>query len=203
MDGSRYISLAYNFWTLVRNSISEMEKQKNQHLVTSDYNEIETESEIWGRYYQKTNWNDNNIGVPILFNFYHGLKLYLKGLLEVAELEYEDRNHKLKSLFEIIKNNEVIFTPEIIGLLKKHIYQVNEYNPFFKENNIDVNMFYLAFKYPESINGEEKYFFGDIRGKGKKTLLINSEIKQATIDFYNAIVKWQNKDGDFEQYLLK
>lgn len=203
MRGSRYISLAYNFWKLVRNAISEMEDQGNKSLILSNYDEGKTDKERWKEYEEKTNWNDNNIGVPTLFNFYHGLELYMKGLLDLVGLKSENKGHKLKALYELIKSHKEKFSPEIMELLKKHILEVNKYNPFFKENKIDINQFYSALKYPESNNGTEEYFFGDIRGKGDKSLRIYQEIKNATIDFFNAIVRWRCKEDNIEQYLMK
>lgn len=203
MKGSRYISLAYNFWKLVRNAISEMEKQGNKSLISSNYDENQTYKEEWKKYDEKTNWNDKNIGVPTLFNFYHGLELYMKGLLDIVGLNIGNKGHNLKDLYGLIKSHEEKFSPEIMELLKKHIHRVDKYNPFFKENKIDINKFYSALKYPESNNGSEEYFFGGIRGKGDKSLRIYQEIKNATIDYHNAIVRWINKNKDFEQYLLE
>lgn len=59
-----------------------MGKQGNKKLIMSLYDPNETDEQSRQNYYQKTKWNDFNIGVPILFNFYHGLELCMKGLLQ-------------------------------------------------------------------------------------------------------------------------
>jgi hypothetical protein len=64
---------------LTINSIEELEKQGNKNLLFFDGNLSEDES--WLKYDQQTNWNDNNIAIPVLFNFYHGIELVLKGLI--------------------------------------------------------------------------------------------------------------------------
>ena len=89
---SKYISHSYNFWTLTRNSIEEMERQGNKNYVVSEYSESVTEKESWQIFELQTKWNDQNIGIPILFNFYHGLELYMKGLLEMKKISFEKKN---------------------------------------------------------------------------------------------------------------
>lgn len=198
---SRYISLAYNFWALTRNSIEEMEKQGNKNYITSEYSESITEKQSWKNYELLTNWNDQNIGIPVLFNFYHGLELFMKGLLEMKEISLESTNHNLKLLFEKIKLNEKLYSKELISLLKKHIHHPEEYNNFFKENKVDVNNFYECFRYPENNNKTKNYFYGNIRGQQEETLILYKELKMATVDFYNALVKWNCKFDDCSEYL--
>ena len=97
---SKYISHSYNFWSLTRNSIEEMEKQGNKTIIVSEYSENITEKQSWKNYELLTNWNDQNIGIPVLFNFYHGLELFMKGLLEIKRITFETSKHNLKSLYE-------------------------------------------------------------------------------------------------------
>ena len=113
------MALAYSFWRLVRNTISEMEVQGNKNTITSDYDSNLPEEKQWDKFKEMTKWNDINIGIPTLFNFYHGLELYMKGLIEIGGLECKNDGHKLKALFETIKCNEDKFSPEILKLLKK------------------------------------------------------------------------------------
>jgi hypothetical protein len=198
---SKYISHSYNFWTLTRNSIEEMERQGNKNYVVSEYSERVTEKESWQNFELQTKWNDQNIGIPILFNFYHGLELYMKGLLEMKKISFEKKRHNLKLLFELIKTNENLYSIELISLLEKHIDNPEEYNNFFKDNKIEVNNFYECFRYPENNNKTIEYFYGNIRGKQEETLILYKELKKATIDFYNAIVRWNCKSDDCSEYL--
>lgn len=189
---STFISLAYNFWSLTRNAINEMEENNNRSNIFSDVIEKETEDESWSKYEEKTKWNDNNIGIPILFNFYHGLELYMKGLLIQEGISF-NANHKLKSLYEIIKTNENKYSKEIIDLLKKHIHNSDAYNPFFLANESDIESFYECFRYPENKKGDISHYYGCIRGKEKKTLLLYQELSKATIEFKQAIINWKSK----------
>jgi len=79
MNSSAFIGLGYNFLQLTINSIEELENQGNKNLLFLDGNLSEDES--WLKYDQQTKWNDNNIAIPVLFNFYHGIELVLKGLI--------------------------------------------------------------------------------------------------------------------------
>lgn len=191
---SSYLSFAYNFWMLTRNSIQQMELQGNGTIKMFSLKNNLTDGDIKKRYDELTKWNDQNIGIPIFFNFYHGLELYMKGLLDSVKIKF-NTNHNIKSLFELIKTNENLFTKEIILLLKQHIHNANSYTVFFKSNEIDIAKFYDCFRYPENKFGDKKYFYGEIRGKEKETLKIYIELKKATIDFENAIIKWLNKDN--------
>ena len=198
---SKYISHSYNFWSLTRNSIEEMEKQGKKTIIVSEYSENITEKQSWKNYELLTNWNDQNIGIPVLFNFYHGLELFMKGLLEIKRITFETSKHNLKSLYEKLKNNEELYSAELISLLKKHIHNPEEYNNFFKDNNIEVNNFYECFRYPENSNKTIDYYYGNIRGKQEETLMLYKELKNATVDFYNALVKWNCKSDDCSEYL--
>ncbi len=200
---SKYLSLSYNFWTLTRNAIEEMDKQDNRTLIVSKKLDGETEMQAWEKYELQTKWNDQNIGVPILFNFYHGLELFMKGLLELKELSLGKTTHDLKYIFEKIKQNKILYSEELISLLKKHICKPHEYNNFFRDNNIDVTKFYECFRYPENNVKTIDYYYGNIRGKQKETIILYKEIKKATIDFYNAVVNWNCKLDDCSEYLKK
>ena len=75
-----YIGITYQFWNLVRESINEMEKINNVNLLISGYDSNISDAESFEIYEEKTKWNDFKIGVPVLFNYYHGLELLMKGL---------------------------------------------------------------------------------------------------------------------------
>ena len=78
-----FLTLSETYFFLVRNVLEENVKQGNLHLVTLD-KEISEEE-----YDEMTKWSDFNI-FPILFNFYHGLELLMKGFLILTD------NYKLK-----------------------------------------------------------------------------------------------------------
>jgi hypothetical protein len=190
-----FIPMAFTFWNLVRNSVEEMEKQGNKSSVKSTYEESVDFRKL-------TKWNDQNIGIPVLFSFYHGLELYMKGLLEVNEIDIKP-THNLKQLYENVKENEKAYSQEIISLLKEQVCNASTYNPFLEDNDEDVSKFYDFYRYPHSKNMEKIYSYKQIRGKEQQTLQIYNAVRKATIDLQNAIVNWRCKEEDCKKYLLE
>jgi hypothetical protein len=189
---ANYLGLSYQFWTLTKESINEMEKQGNKKLIMSLYEPNETDEQSHKNYYQKTRWNDFNIGVPILFNFYHGLELCMKGLLQETEKLPTNKTHKLSGYFEIILKNESLFTPGIFTSIEKVLNSDNPFSDFFKSNNSNVDNYYQLLRYPESIKGNN-FLHGEIRGKEKIGLKNFESIKDSCIEIENAIIEWFEK----------
>jgi hypothetical protein len=191
---ANYLGLSYQFWTLTKESIIEMEKQGNKSLIVSLYEQNETDQESHENYYQKTKWNDFNIGVPILFNFYHGLELCMKGLLqEIGKLPI-NKTHKLTDYFKIISENEFLFIPKIISSIGKVLNNENPFFEFFKSNNSNVDKYYQLLRYPESAKGNNHFFYGEIRGKENIGLNNFESIKNSCVEIENAIREWFEKN---------
>ena len=87
------------FWTtaiqylhLVEIVTAEIVKQGNVWGVEAPYNISEEE------FREMTKWSDFRIAVPLLFNFYHGVELLLKGFL-IAKNEFQSI-HQISILFD-------------------------------------------------------------------------------------------------------
>ncbi|AUC82122.1 HEPN domain-containing protein [Lacinutrix sp. Bg11-31] len=193
MKKANYLGLSYQFWTLTKESINEMKKQGNKKLIMSLYDQNQTDEEFYEFYYQKTKWNDFNIGVPILFNFYHGLELCMKGLLqEIGKLPTK-KTHGLTGYYNIIQKNETEFIPEILISLGKVLNKDNTFSDFFESNNSNVDNYYQLLRYPESYKGNDFYFYGEIRGKEKVGLKNFESINDSCVEIEKAIIKWLKK----------
>jgi hypothetical protein len=193
MRKANYLGLAYQFWTLTRESINEMGKQGNEKLIMSLYDPNQTDEESHESYYQNTKWNDFNIGVPILFNFYHGLELCMKGLLQEINKLPTNKTHLLTGYYNLIQENETEFIPELIMSLGKVLNRDNSFSNFFESNNSNVDQYYQLLRYPESYKGDNLYFHGEIRGKEKVGLKNFESIKDNCVEIENAIMKWLKK----------
>jgi hypothetical protein len=191
---ANYLGLSYQFWTLTRESIIEMGKQGNNKLIMSLYDPNQTDKEFHESYYQKTKWNDFNIGVPILFNFYHGLELCMKGLLQEIGKLPTNKTHGLTGYYKLILENETEFIPEIFTSIGKVLNKDNPFSDFFKSNNSNVDNYYQLLRYPESIKGDNLFLHGEIRGKEKIGLKNFESIKNSCIEIENAIIKWDEKN---------
>ncbi|MDQ7075608.1 MAG: hypothetical protein Q9O24_10765 [Gammaproteobacteria bacterium] len=71
-----FLTISLQFFSLVQNSLQEIILSKNEWIVVSD-DEATIEE-----YEKKTAWSDHQVIIPVLFNFYHGLELFLKGLMQ-------------------------------------------------------------------------------------------------------------------------
>lgn len=192
MRRANYLGLSYQFWTLTKESINEMGKQGNKKLIMSLYDPNETDEQSHQNYYQKTKWNDFNIGIPILFNFYHGLELCMKGLLQEIGKLPTNKNHKLSGYFKIISENNSVFIPEIIASIGKVLNSENPFYDFFKSNNSNVDNYYQLLRYPESVKGNN-FLHGEIRGREQIGLNNFNSIKNSCIEIEKAIIKWFEK----------
>ena len=194
MRKANYLGLSYQFWTLTKESINEMKKQGNKKLIMSLYDPNQTDEEFHQSYYQKTKWNDFNIGVPILFNFYHGLELCMKGLLqEIGKLPTTNKTHGLTGHYKLIQENKNEFIPEIFTSLDKVLSINNTFSDFFESNKSNVNNYYQLLRYPESYKGDNIYYHGEIRGKEKIGLENFESIKNSCNEIEEAIIKWFKK----------
>jgi len=192
MNKSNYIGLAYQFFNLAREAITEMEKQGNKSLIIS--NGSSNDEDSWVEYEHNTRWNDFNIGVPVLFNFYHGLELLMKGLLQEIGNNQKVTNHTLSEHFQSLQNHPNKISNELTSILQKYIFNQNPFNDFFLENEVTPDKFYQLLKYPESLKGES-YNFSRVRGNENIGLLRFLEVKRDIINLRNAIIKWKTHNN--------
>jgi hypothetical protein len=186
-----YIGITYQFWNLVRESINEMEKIKNVSLLISGHDSNISDAESWEIYEEKTKWNDFKIGVPVLFNYYHGLELLMKGLLKEINVEPRKKNHKLTEYYAQIIVHESKFTPEIINTLGQFLKKNNRFEKFFTDNGGSVDDFYIMLRYPGPIKENVHFGFRNIRGTDKKGLEKWLLLRDNTIEIKKGIEKWK------------
>ena len=186
-----YIGITYQFWNLVRESINEMEKIKNVSLLISGHDSNISDAESWEIYEEKTKWNDFKIGVPVLFNYYHGLELLMKGLLQEINVEPRKKNHKLTEYYAQIIVHESKFTPEIINTLGQFLKKNNRFEKFFTDNGGSVDDFYIMLRYPGPIKENVHFGFRNIRGTDKKGLEKWLLLRDNTIEIKKGIEKWK------------
>lgn len=184
MDGSDFIGLGYNFLQLTINSIEEMEKQGNKSLLFFHANI--SDDEMKSQYDEKSKWNDNNIAIPVLFNFYHGVELVLKGLILRCGGEIV-KTHNLTNITLTLKSTP---NPPNIELLNffDNILQF-DLNNFFNTNKKTVDSFYESFRYPQFNNGDD-VVFKDIRGLDSDGLELFLKIKDFAVQVKIEIMEW-------------
>ena len=186
-----YIGITYQFWNLVRESINEMEKIKNVSLLISGHDSNISDAESREIYEEKTKWNDFKIGVPVLFNYYHGLELLMKGLLQEINVEPRKKNHKLTEYYAQIIVHESKFTPEIINTLGQFLKKNNRFEKFFTDNGGSVDDFYIMLRYPGPIKENVHFGVRHSRGTDKKGLEKWLLLRDNTIEIKKGIEKWK------------
>jgi len=105
-------------------------------------------------FFDKTKWSDARLIEPLLFDFYHGLELTLKGFLFLKPGYEPKPEHKLMELF---KNFTKVYSTEIElqNIFKKYIEQSNMpdiLQQFINENKIHINHMYESLRYPYNKN---------------------------------------------------
>lgn len=145
---------ALGFWTvgiqylhLVQTVAAETAKQGNSWIVISDApNSTE-------KYDEKTTWSDHNLIIPLLFNFYHGLEVVLKGFLTAKGVSFRN-SHKLSELLQDFNNH--IPSNSLSVIFDKYINQQNLpsiLKKYCAKSGISIDDYYQSLKYPESTRG--------------------------------------------------
>lgn len=144
-SGDWNISSQYLFLTeLVAEKIIE---RGNEFFPVSD-DEIS-----WEQLDSETTWADINIVIPLLFDFYHGVEVLLKGFL-VCKGKLRGKNHKLSELLTAF--NSAYSSHKIGDLLSPYIVRKQLLEPlasFCAKSNISLDGSYQALKYAESASG--------------------------------------------------
>jgi len=167
-----FLKLSHNYLSLVRNALEVAIEKGNVFVVIKDH-EI-SEKELT----EETKWSDFNIIVPILYNFYHGLELLMKGFLILMKDYNLKKTHDIKKLlndFCINYKKEI----EIIKLLNKYAdmnLMPKILSKFLKENKINVDEFYVFLRYPFDKRNEKKFSYYQLYGNDEKGLNLFKEI---------------------------
>ena len=139
-----YWTIGLQYLHLVEAVIAETVAQRNAYVVSSD-KEIS-----WDQYERDTKWSDHRLVIPVLFDFYHGIEVILKGFL-VAVGAPAETNHRLSHL---VSEFEAKFPEHAIGVIaKKYIAQdqlPDVLASFCETSDVTIDDYYQALKYPQS-----------------------------------------------------
>jgi hypothetical protein len=143
-----YWQLSIHYLHLVQSVLEEMITQGNRWIIVTDLNENEDVNDF--EVYDKlTKWSDFNLAEPLLFNFYHGLELLLKGFV-LFKSQTTKLNHNIEKLQEDFltlypheKTLSLLFSKYIGSSL--HFQTLGQ---FFKDNNKTSKNFYELLRYP-------------------------------------------------------
>lgn len=145
-----FIHHARFYYNLVKASLNESIKHKNQWVVVIDDPNDKDE------YNRKTIWSDFNVIIPVLYCFLHALELTLKGLI----CHRGDPPKKTHKLIELYENFKQLFPKEnkLFDILEFYIKPSNDSSilaDFFEKNKIDINLFSESLRYPTYENNSK------------------------------------------------
>ena len=104
-------------------------------------------------YSRSTRWSDHSVGVAILFNYFHGIELLLKGFLAISGTP--PGHHKLSQL--LADFDKSFSTTDLGATLARVVCNTGLQSPlgqFFSANSINIDSWYEALKYPTSKKGK-------------------------------------------------
>jgi hypothetical protein len=106
----------------------------------------------WIEYDDQLVWSGHGIGIPVLFSFYHGIELLLKGF--VAVYSPVPSTHSLTRLLEMVAERHP--ESDFVRLVEEDALGAAPYAPvgrFLKKNGLTIDSWYEALRYPESKQG--------------------------------------------------
>ena len=176
-----FLKLSIQYLHFVETIIEELLRQGNLRVVLS-HNITHDE------YNEATKWSDRNIAEPLFFNLYHGIELLLKGYL----IELKER-YEIMTLFQEFKkttqNNLVTNT------LQKYIGSdaelVEPLKSFFQKNNITVNEYYNALRYPLTFNRKKSFNHYELKRLENKNISFYKELKDDINKLRIEVVKFE------------
>jgi hypothetical protein len=140
-------TMAFSYLKLTQSSLEETIKRNNRWVIFSSSPLAELE------YEEATKWSDFRIVISVLFNFYHGLELLLKGfVLAKSANKQHTPNHNICDLIADFKNLYPT-SRSLIIIFDKYISDPPEatiLRDFCNDNKIDVNKFYENLRYPSN-----------------------------------------------------
>lgn len=195
-----FLDLAYKFWQLSENAIKLMGETGNNDIVISSGDQ--TIEEGWKKAEETFNWNANSIGIPVLFNFYHGLELFIKGFMSNEKI-IEQKTHVLSDLYKELKSQKSA-PPKVLDVLKQILFaKDNALSRFFLDNESNVDKFYLLFRYPVN-DKNESIDYKLLRRSGMKNFKDTFQLVEKYIHvLYNLLLEYNCSDQKVLEMIKK
>lgn len=178
-----YWNVAIQYLHLAQHVSDAIVTQGNLWIVAGEPQDPDTE------YFEKTKWSDHNLGMPLLFSFYHGLEVTMKGFI-VAAGEEPETKHKLTDLF-----GRASVGIEACGLrpvLAKYLDSAEVPSPlreFFDSSKINVDQYYQALRYPESVK-RDAYKHGPLYYNGEWGVEFFAGVRDDVVEIRKAVVRY-------------
>lgn len=97
---------------------------------------------------EKTQYSNERLILPLMFNFYHGLELMIKGftIMKNCKFNNHDSNSMVSNLYSLYPQDK-----NLIDIFSKHIFNPYDFiKTYMSDNNIaTISKFYESLRYPE------------------------------------------------------
>jgi hypothetical protein len=146
-DAFGYWRLATHFLCLVEAASHELVRTDNTWVFVSDEDISES------AYESATKWSDHTVGIAVLFDFFQGVELMLKGFIAL-----DGRIPKHHRLTELLADFEASHPGTEVGaLVATYTRDLDRGSPlgiFLAANGLEIDSWNEALKYPESKKGK-------------------------------------------------
>lgn len=179
MKNKYYKSLA--FWTMGEKYLNLAEGISDQIISSRNrYMIVSREDISWEKYEIKTKWNDVNMAIPLLFNFYHGLELMLKGFILFSEKSGSQLDHRITKLYKKFVAGYAD-QKQLILLFARYIDKSEMpelLRDFVTHNRLSVDQFYESLRYPYNKNLTSEYQHLVLKYRGPKGLQFYRDLRK-------------------------
>ncbi len=142
-----YWTLSLHFLQLAEASCALLVITENTFVVISDAPRGPSE------YDEATRWSDHSVGIAILFNFFHGIELLLKGFISASGTA--PPHHRLTELLTTFEKSQR--NSDLAKTISANVRSIDPNSPlgtFMTNNSIQIDKWFEALKYPESTKGQ-------------------------------------------------
>lgn len=182
-----YWTLAAQFLRLAHESCVEIINSGNKFMVTGDQPISAFE------FNQAVRWSDHAVGMSVLFSYFHGIELILKGFL--AAMGVKSPHHRLTDL---LRDFDARFPGTDLGdAIRSALPQPGTDSPmgrFLRSNSIQIDDWYEALKYPESKKGAT-FDHVDLKFGGQSTIPFWTSVHASTADIQLKAVALSRQHG--------
>jgi len=175
--------LSLSFWSmglkylhLVRVTAEQIVSMKNKTVATW-WGERTPEEEA-KELDRQTKWSDARLVEPLLFNFYHGLELLLKGFTLYKSALNPKLDHRLTVLLASFMK-EYPGEVDLITAFQKYLAErtmPKMLRDFLKKNESSVDRLYESLRYPFNLDMSQNYEHIALKYKGRKGLPFYGEM---------------------------
>lgn len=186
-DALGYWTLGAQFLRLTESACAEIAGSHNPHVIVSD------EPLSPSAYDEKTRWSDHAVGTAVLFNFFHGIELVMKGFL-VANGSQQN-HHRITALLATFDN--LLPNTKLATVLKRALPTPGADTPvsrFLATNNIQIDEWFQALKYPISTQGQT-YNHIDLKYGGGSTAPFWQNVGQLCVEIRTEAVALARSQG--------